>query len=452
MTDTTPTEFAHVDPATLVLGANARLDADLTPEFIASIKQHGVLQTIDTYRNTDGALVVLRGQRRTLAAVQAGLPSVPVRVLPGDHDEARRIVEQIVENDHRAAMRDAHRTAAVKQLALDFGLSAATIAKRTSTTKKDVETTLTVASSKISERVQAKYDLTLDQAAVIAEFDADREAVKALTATAVKEPRKFDHLAQQLRDQRERDEQIAAARGALVEAGVREVEPVPYDDKKSRSLTRLRMNPQTEPGTVIDADEHAACPGHAAYVVAGWDGVTVGYVCTDWKQHGHVDRYGDNRPTTGGGPMTDEQRQERREVIENNKAWRSATTVRLQWLTQFAQRQTAPRDAATYLAETLLLDAYKIERANADGHSVARTLLGLPPTSGHGDTAIADLIERASGRRAHVIALVLALAATEAQMTTQTWRSTSQRRYFRALATWGYSLSDIESRIVGEHP
>lgn len=70
MTDTTPTEFAHVDPATLVLGANARLDADLTPEFIASIKQHGVLQTIDAHRNTDGALVVLRGQRRTLAAVQ----------------------------------------------------------------------------------------------------------------------------------------------------------------------------------------------------------------------------------------------------------------------------------------------------------------------------------------------------------------------------------------------
>ncbi len=449
MTDTTPTEFAHVDPATLVIGANARLDADLTAEFIASIKQHGVLQTIDTYRNTDGALVVLRGQRRTLAAVQAGLPTVPVRVLPGDQDEARRIVEQIVENDHRAAMRDTHRTAAVKQLALDFGLSAATIAKRTGTTKKDVETTLTVASSAISERVQAKYDLTLDQAAVIAEFDTDREAVKALTATAVKEPHKFDHLAQQLRDQRERDEQIAAARATLVEAGVREVDPVPYDDKKARSLTRLRMNAQTVPGTVIDADEHAACPGHAAYVVAGWDGVTVGYVCTDWKQHGHVDRYGNDRPTTGG-PMTDEQRHERREVIENNRAWKSATTVRLQWLTQFAQRKTAPKDAATYLAQTLLLDAYKIERAKADAHSLALTLLGLPPTSGHGDTAIADLIERANSARAEVIALVLALAATEGTTGTQTWRGTGERRYFAALAAWGYPLSDVESRILGD--
>lgn len=451
MTDTTPTEFAHVDPATLVLGANARLDADLTPEFIASIKQHGVLQTIDTYRNTDGALVVLRGQRRTLAAVQAGLPSVPVRVLPGDHDEARRIVEQIVENDHRAAMRDAHRTAAVKQLALDFGLSAATIAKRTGTTKKDVETTLTVASSKISERVQAKYDLTLDQAAVIAEFDTDRDAVKALTAAAVKEPHKFDHLAQQLRDQRERDEQIAAARAALAEAGIREVEPVAYDDKKARSLTRLRMSAQTEPGAVIDAAQHAVCPGHAAYVVAGWDGLTVGHVCTDWKQYGHVDRYGDDRPTTGG-PMTDEQRQERREVIENNKAWKSATTVRRQWLTQFAQRKTAPKDAATYLAETLLLDAYKIERAKADGHSVARTLLGLPPRSGHGDTAIADLIERSNSARAQVIALVLALAATEATTSTRTWRSNSERRYFWALAAWGYPLSNVESQIVAEQP
>lgn len=449
MTDTTPAEFAHVDPATLVIGANARLDADLTPEFIASIKQHGVLQTIDTYRTTDGALVVLRGQRRTLAAVQAGLTTVPVRVLPGDQDDARRIVEQIVENDHRAAMRDTHRTAAVKQLALDFGLSAATIAKRTGTTKQAVETTLTVASSKVSEGVQAKYDLTLDQAAVIAEFDTDREAVKALTATAVKAPHKFDHLAQQLRDQRERDEQIAAARATLVEAGVREVEPVPYDDKMARSLARLRMDAQTEPGTVIDADQHTACPGHAAYVVAGWDGVTVGYVCSDWKQHGHVDRYGDDRPTTGA-PMTDEQRQERREVIENNEAWKSATTVRLQWLTRFAQRKTAPKDAATYLAQTLLLDAYKIERAKADGHSVARTLLGLPPTIGPGDTAIADLIERANAARAQVIALVLALAATEARTSAQTWRCSSERRYFSVLADWGYSLSDVESLIVAE--
>lgn len=34
---------------------------------------------------------------------------------------------------------------------------------------------------------------------------------------------------------------------------------------------------------------------------------------------------------------------------------------------------------------------------------------------------------------------------------TQTWRSTAERRYFMTLAAWGYPLSDLETRIVAEH-
>jgi len=41
--------------------------------------------------------------------------------------------------------------------------------------------------------------------------------------------------------------------------------------------------------------------------------------------------------------MSEEQKADRRRVIENNKAWRSATTVRRAWLRGFTARKTACR-------------------------------------------------------------------------------------------------------------
>ncbi|MBD5788360.1 ParB N-terminal domain-containing protein [Cellulosimicrobium terreum] len=97
-----------------------RADADLTPEFVGSIKQHGVLQAVRARRAEDGTLVVLEGQRRTLGAVEAARETIPVQIIDGTEDEARRIVEQLTENDHRKGMRDAHRTAAYRQLSLEI--------------------------------------------------------------------------------------------------------------------------------------------------------------------------------------------------------------------------------------------------------------------------------------------------------------------------------------------
>ena len=53
---------------------------------------------------------------------------------------------------------------------------------------------LTVAGSQVATAVTATYDLALDQAAVIAEFDGDAEAVKALTVAAVEDPAQLAHV------------------------------------------------------------------------------------------------------------------------------------------------------------------------------------------------------------------------------------------------------------------
>ena len=42
------------------------------------------------------------------------------------------------------------------------------------------------------------------------------------------------------------------------------------------------------------------------------------------------------------GPMTDEQKAERRTLIANDKAWASAEVVRREWLTEFLSRKTMP--------------------------------------------------------------------------------------------------------------
>lgn len=116
--------LALVDPETLELEANTRLDANLDPHFCASIRDRGVREPITVRRRaSDGTLVVRKGQRRTLAAVRAGLTQVPVIISPepatADDDEAEtssddyragqaeRIVDQLVENQHRAGIGDA---------------------------------------------------------------------------------------------------------------------------------------------------------------------------------------------------------------------------------------------------------------------------------------------------------------------------------------------------------
>ena len=92
----TPT-LEMLDPSTLTVDINVRKDAALTADFIASIKEHGVMEPVIAHRKDDGTVHVLMGQRRTRAAVEAGRASIPVMIIDSP-EEAERIVTQVVEN------------------------------------------------------------------------------------------------------------------------------------------------------------------------------------------------------------------------------------------------------------------------------------------------------------------------------------------------------------------
>jgi ParB family transcriptional regulator, chromosome partitioning protein len=104
-TDTAPQqvtdapEFVEVDPASLILGVNVRSNVRLDRAFVSSIRERGVLEPIVAYRNDQGGLVVKYGQRRTLGAIEALRPTVPV-VVVATADEADRVIDQYSENEH----------------------------------------------------------------------------------------------------------------------------------------------------------------------------------------------------------------------------------------------------------------------------------------------------------------------------------------------------------------
>ncbi|WP_270889233.1 ParB/RepB/Spo0J family partition protein [Pedococcus sp. 5OH_020] len=451
-----------VDPASLVLADNVRSTAALDQAFVASIKEHGVLQAITGTRDDNGQIRVRYGQRRTLAAIEAGLGAVPVMVVQATGDDADRIVQQLGENDHRQDLSAADRLGAYEQLAA-LGLTAAQITRRTRRPKAEVQAALTVTGSELAAKAVGRFEfLTLDQAATIADFDDDPDTVKLLTVAA--REGQFEHLAQRLRDDRDRDQARTALVEQLTGQGVNVVEQPAYDDATVRPLHRLAP---THGGAPFDADGHASCAGHAAYVTVSprWADDDTGrevrvyeaqatFVCTRWKAEGHVDTYArgsDAKPKAAAlSPQQREQaKAERRDVVESNKAWDAAEPVRRSWVAQFLTRKTPPKGTASIVAH--LVTQHGDALSTVGGDHLAAEWFGLTPASYGASTGWGALIDKATEPRATVIALGRLLAGCEKDTSRDSWRRVSPRTsaYLRFLAANGYDLSEVEKRAAG---
>lgn len=465
-------ELAWADPRSLIVGINVRSEVSLERGFVRDIAERGVREPITVRRRDDGALVVRKGKRRTLAAVEAGRATVRVFIEPEpDTDEAdttaqiERIVDQLGENHHRTATSEADEVHAHQQL-LDLGLSAAQIVRRTHTSRDRVKATTAVARSALAAAVLGRYDLTLDHAAVLAEFDdgtdPGTEAVKALTVTAQKDPARFAHLAQQLRDQRE-DAALAQARvDELTAAGVAllpDLDTVAADAPRPVRLWHLRPSAGDPAGTELTEETHRGCPGHAGEVIVRrhWqEGATVDteWWCLDPGGHSHPERW--DRPSGAGGParepgpMNEDEKAERRRVVANNKAWDSATTVRQKWLREFLTRKSAPKDAGRYIAATLAGGSHDVRKAMEAAHPTGCRLLGLADPTGYGTPSpLLGALEGAGTARTTQVTLAVLLGAAEDGTSRNSWRSPTgeTRRYLAQLQQWGYPLALVEELV-----
>lgn len=504
-------ELIEVDPGTLIIGSNVRSDTHPdAKEFAASIKARGVLEVITAYRDEAGGLVVVRGQRRAVVAARVGTPTgtVTVRVMPSPA-EADRITDQLAENVHRAAMHAGEVRDAIDQLSL-LGVSAAQITKRTALPRTTVDAALIVARSQGTRARMDEAGLTLDQAAVFAEFDGDDEATDALTDALTSTWRSLDHVAQQLRDQRAEDADVAVEAARLRAEGLPALDPaeVPSNHHELR-MSGLR----TASGDLVPQEAWPSIPGAAVVVSPTWryaqpdraagdddnrsdnrndsssdqadgdddedyddhddmplseesdDRVRVFvpvWICTDPAAAGlHRRQYGTAQSATQDTePVSAEEaeeareakRVERRRVIDNNKAWRSAQTVRREWLRGFVARKTPPAGAEFMVCEALLMAPSSLDKAMRERHPQLGQLLGYERPGrldGH------DLIARVTTpKHATMLALAAVVTAWEDSTDVHTWRSPAawDRCVMRALIGWGYGASDVEKLLCPAPP
>jgi ParB family chromosome partitioning protein len=428
-----------LDPATLTVDTNVRKDAALTKEFVASIAEHGVLEPVIAHRKDDGTVHVLMGQRRTRGAVEAARPLIPVMVTDSP-DEAERIVTQVVENIQRAELTEADEAEAYHQLSL-IGVPASAIAKKTGRTKVAVEGALKAKSTESGAKALGE-GYTISQALVLAEFASDEEAVAELESCIRDEPHYLDHLAQQFRDARERKQAREAFTAALVAEGKAVVSGIGHSAPENRRVESLNR-PDGEPATEADAN--------AWYVSANYNGeLSAEPVVAGWEELGFTNRWGDYSTGTGAksGPMTEEQKAERKTLIANNKKMESATTVRREFVRNLLSRKQAPKGWQYFTVHAI---THHPETASGYDGKVAAEMVGakFEESDRWAWNPLRDHIAKTTARPEFSL-IALVCAGYEKTIAKDSWRSPSQthRDYLTQLVAWGYTASETEQIIL----
>jgi ParB family chromosome partitioning protein len=442
---------------------NVRRDLDLNAEFLASVAANGVLVPLRVTPDGGGGYRVIDGHRRLAAAVRAGLGKVPADVA-GERagDEPGQFLDMWTAHRHRNQLAPVEEADALFS-AKEAGASRARIRKATGLKAAGVTAALSAAGLSAGTRSaldELGYPLSLDQLAVVAEFEDDPRAVSRLAAAA--RGGRFDHEAERLRQ--ERAEQAGHRRlcRELEAAGFTITDALPAG---AHPLISLRHG-----GEELTGESHAACPGRGAFF-RSWDLASPIHYCTDPAAHGHAFRNGDpgGSPVTAGdtagpgglpdpagsagagGPDPD-----RRLVIQGNKAWAAAGEVRRKWLTGLLAWRTGPREVAQFVARQLLAmpDPLRSGLAPAPHRPQFAQLTGQPAAR------LLDSCQTAAAGRLPLLILGPIVAAYEQAMTEgegrNTWRTDryspcpldSARDYLAFLASLGYQLADIEQALT----
>ncbi|MET3370608.1 UNVERIFIED_CONTAM: ParB family chromosome partitioning protein [Jeotgalibacillus campisalis] len=426
-----------LDPTTLTVDINVRKDAALTPDFVASIKEHGVMEPVIAHRKDDGTVHVLMGQRRTLGAVEAKRTEIPVMIISSP-EEAERIVSQVVENIHRAAMTQGDEADAYHQLSL-LGISAAEIATKTKRPKPAVEGALKAKASEAGSAALGRGH-TIEEALILAEFEGDEEASAELASVIQDEPAQLFHVAQQLRDERERAAALAAYTAEVEATGTTIVERPGYGDEGTAHVTSLKRA-DGEPATEEDAN--------AVYISQDYRGeFSTVPVIVGWKELGFTERYSYHSSSAQTGPMTEEQKAERKTLIANNKAMESATTVRREFVKTLLAKKQAPKGWQYFTVHAI---THHSDVARTYDGEVAAEMVSAK-TGGQkswGWNPLKDHVAKSTARPEFSL-IALVCAGYEKTIAKDSWRSPSQshRDYLNQLVTWGYTPSEVEQIIV----
>ena len=195
-------------------------------------------------------------------------------------------------------------------------------------------------------------------------------------------------------------------------------------------------------------------------IQSGWRGdenrgFSIVWGIRDWKAQGLASHSG---APASGAPLTDEQRAERKQKRIDKADMRAATIVRREWINKLVAEATpafVSSDALLWITHAAIGTWHAL--GPSQNRDKARSLvcewLGLDETAGMGYRRDAiDTALNANARHAPRLLLGYAIAVVEAVAGDEKhpWfgQGVELAPYFEQLAAWGYTLADVEQRIV----
>jgi len=501
----------YLDPETLELEANVRDDVELDKDFLASLREHGVLVPVTAIRTSEGKTFVRDGQCRLLGARIVGLQQIPVFVVPlsiaQDTDAAtiNRIVEQLVANDRRSALTDAQRARGIQTM-LASGMTPTKVAKKLSVGANAVKSAGIAAKSSIAMEALEQGQMNFEEAAALVEFETDEHAVNRLMRDAG--TGHFKHTVTRLREEREYQKRRAAAAADYIAKGYTVLYSYPgWQSEEYVSMRHLRTEDGETPTAAVIKD-----PAHwAAYLTEDQayfdketgdrvdedliDGDTeddptlepeeglrhfntvelrsvfeAEWYCSDYvaaglklgpsmRGHGFAEKK--DKSPEAEAQRQEAERRERRKVRVLNLLGEAAAIVRREYVTKLLASKTPPKGTATFTAYCMTRDHYILNQNNGD--STAAELLGVKSGRDVRDL-VADPAKHIDAR-AQVVTLALVLGALEARCTKDAWRSAragitggaihntntiGSDTYLQFLVDTGYTPAEVEKVILGQ--
>jgi ParB family chromosome partitioning protein len=455
---------------------NVREDLDLSKEFLASVADSGILMPLLVTGKGDGdaGYRVIEGHRRLAAAVKAGLDQVPCIIDPGRAgDQARQFLDMAVGNgsQYRKNFTAAEEAAALFA-AHEAGASRTRIRKATGRKADDVKAALAVGGISTETREAAgelTRQLSLDQLALLAEFDGDSDAVERILMS-LRLGYGTEHTAERIRLER--------AEAARHDELVAELQAAGFAVTDVLPPGAVRVSGLQHDGEDLTGLAHASCPGRGVYFPA-WDKLNPVHYCVSPEENGHTSRsyasspagaFGGGSVAAAGGAGPDplpvpgpdpEPDPDRRLVIEGNKAWAAATIVRHRWLaSELFARRSAPREAARFAARKLLTMPVPLHRGLVSAPS--RRL--FEEITRQDAAAWLEICDTTTPARLPLLILAPVVTAYELAMTEaegrNTWRTDRYSpcpredagTYLKFLASAGYELSAIEKTVADGLP
>lgn len=442
---------------------NVRKNVTVSASFVASIKAEGIrVPLLITTAGTPGVYKITDGARRLAGAIKANLAEAPCNFdAARADDEAGQYLDMLITSRHKEPL-SAQEEANALFAAFEAGATKTRLAKAYG--KKDAVETALKAATLPAETQQAaaaaEYPWTVDELAGLAEFADDTEATTRLL-TAFNDDQ-FAWQVEREREERAEKAKREAIREKLKAAGITLYE---YDDAPA-GLVKLAVMP-TADGKGIEPEAHADCPGHVA-LFERWGAPREFYACADSANCPHVDRANFTAPVVPVSPtsaelVTEAARKKaedsakRKKVVQGNKDWRAARTVRHKWLATLMARTSLSREETDVMtkwtAHTYLTMSWVVQAGISGQDQLKAELLGLskPPSDWSKETA------KASGKRLLLLTFLPLATSYEKSMRDERWRTDSHeyRSERKQAAGWlkflmsiGYKPSPIERAVL----